>query len=1209
MRARSILLLFMFLLIAAVITAFDVKEDRKSKKSQRDQKSNLGKTAQPQDTPEEALAQRGRAYLSKGQLKLATHNVGKFSGWDPFLNSVEANPEGLYKGYQYLAGVSIMVGVGAGPWSKRPSYDNPNVLVEWGPTVSEAWFDRTSSITHIDWMPSENHRDRGRGGLHSGELTAGQAYRQFTRADDNTPLLATSDNPITWPTGHFDGNGNWLLSPVGRFADLDEAQQTLVDSLKAAFHAGETEHWHFWPGPWAVDPNPFSPTYNQPVPGNFFSDQDIYMAFDDRFATRDVDPRQGYPIGVEVRASGFSYGRSFAEDVVFFPVVLINKSDKLAGFNNDGKGWDYKNVYVGFYFDVDSYNKLADGRGEGRTNDDDMMAFNTELNYAYIWDLDDNSTGQRGLAYSALKFLDSPPAARDLDLDGDGRLDVRQGEKLGMTDWHWFDWYARPGVRAVETNNGPWAGDLETPMARNAELSMYRVMSGDTIGLTADQKDWYFLHGRPNENRNLHFNSLQQLRADYPNGLDCVFIASAGPFDLAVGDTVNASFALIMGDDPLDLFQNAQIAQLMYDNRYQGPDPPKAPEVSTVVTPYTNPLTGEVKNQITLYWDDRSETYRDILTGYQDFEGYRVYKSTDGGNTWGEPITDSRGNIINWQPVAECDKIDGIGGFDPVGNHFYLGNDKADPGEGDDGLFHTFTDRDINDGVEYTYAVTAYDYGFFQNDLLRNPLRFNFNLESLENFKGTSESELNIVKVKPQPRPSNFAYPQIDTLLEAVHRIAGQGQARMELQLIDPEAVTGHNYRVVFKDSLIRTIRPVLDSVAVDTLFGRKDTLVVYDYFVDSSRVSQNQKLVFNVLDVNDGEFEFPQFSDRIIQVNGGASGISSFILDTLNTGLLTGPEFAPVFDGLRLKIVNVTEKPFFRAARWSGRSDYRLSFEIDAVQRPADYRLRFATGFPDSAYVLQPGQPIARIPLPFQVFNISNPTNPKKVDALLVLDDKPPTRIWSSGDVYSLVEDATFRDTPLGRVPIGTRTWKIAFTWFPRDTTVTIPPDTIITEVVDSRGNTRQDTVIIPAQNIFQKASIPWQSNDELTVTTWKPLSPNDVFEFSTQPFLLQQKVTDTMLDEIRVVPNPYIVSAAWETDPNRMKLQFTNLPGDCKISIFNIAGELIKILQHNSATLGSADWNLWTENRQEVAYGLYVYVIETPGGEKKIGKFAIIR
>jgi hypothetical protein len=1206
MRVRYLLLIAL-LFTAVTLTASDVKDERKQKKSER---SRLDKAAQHlQETPQEALAQRARAYMSKGQLKLATHNIGKFSGWDPFINSVEANPEGLYKGFQYLAGVSIMVGVGEGPWSKRPSYDNPEVLVEWGPTVSETWFDRTSNITHVDWMPIANHRDRGRGGLHSGELTAGEVYREFTRPDDNTPLLATSDNPITWPTGFYGATGNWISSPIGQYRDLAEAERTLVDSLKAVFHAGESDHWHFWPGPWAVDPNPFSPTYNQPVPGIFFSDQDIYMAFDDRWATRDVDPRQGYPIGLEVRASGFSYGRSFAEDIVFFPVLITNKSDQLVDFNNNGQGWDYKNVYVGFYFDVDSYNKLANGSGVGRTNDDDMMAFNTEQNYAFIWDLDDNSSGFRGLAYSALKFLDSPPAARDLDLDGDGSIDVRQGDKLGMTDWHWFDWYARPGVRAVETNNGPWAGDLETPIAKNAELAMYRVMAGDTTGLTEDQKNWYFWHGHRNEVRSLHFNSLQQLRADYPNGLDCVFIASAGPFDLAVGDTVNASFAIIMGDDPQDLHQNAGIAQLMYDNRYQGPDPPKAPQVSAIVTPYTNPLTGEVRNQITLYWDDRSETYRDILTGYQDFEGYRVYRSTDGGRTWGDPITDSRGNTINWKPLAQCDKINGIGGFDPLGNHLYLGNDKVDPGEGDDGLFHSFTDFDIQDGVEYTYAVAAYDYGFLHHDLLRNPLRFNFDLESLENFKSTSESETNVVKVTPQPRPTNYAFPQVDTLLEAVHRVSGQGLARMELQVLDPEAITGHTYRVVFKDSLIRTIQPFIDSVAVDTLFGRKDTVVVYNYFVDSSNVRTTPKLVFNVLDVDENRFELSPFSDRIIHIDGSASGIARFIQDTLNTGLLTGPEYSPAFDGIRLKIVNVTSKPFFRAARWSGRSDYSVGFEIDAVQRPADYRLRFSSGFPDSAYVLQPGRPVERLPLPFQVFNISDPANPKRVDALLVLDDKPPTRTWSSGDVYSLVEDATFRNTPLGRVPVGTRTWKISLTWFPRDTTVIIPPDTIITEVVDNRGNVRQDTVIIPERQIFQKASTPWQPGDELTITTWKPLSPNDIFEFSTKPYLIQQQVNSAMMDEIRVVPNPYIVSAAWETDPNRLKIQFTNLPSECKISIFNVAGELIKTLHHNSPVIGTADWNLWTENRQEVAYGLYIYVVEAAGGEKKIGKFAIIR
>ncbi|HIE79870.1 MAG TPA: hypothetical protein EYQ03_04275, partial [Nitrospinaceae bacterium] len=33
-----------------------------------------------------------------------------------------------------------------------------------------------------------------------------------------------------------------------------------------------------------------------------------------------------------------------------------------------------------------------------------------------------------------------------VDLDGDGSPDIYPGSKLKMTDWHWFDWYNRPGV-------------------------------------------------------------------------------------------------------------------------------------------------------------------------------------------------------------------------------------------------------------------------------------------------------------------------------------------------------------------------------------------------------------------------------------------------------------------------------------------------------------------------------------------------------------------------------------------------------------------------------------------------------------------------------------------------------------------------------------------------------------------------------------------
>ena len=316
------------------------------------------------------------------------------------------------------------------PWSLRPHPTITDSFYYWGPTVSESHFDRTSNVTRPDWMPVKDHNGR----LHSGSVITSEEleYQTYAQVNDQTPLLATSDKPLSWPNGYYNENGQWTLSPSGPYADLTDEEKTLVDSLKAFFDP-EEEIWHFWPGPWARDPNPNSPTYNQEVAGSFFSDVDIYMAFDDRWAVRDIDDRQGYTMGVEVKTSGFSYGRSFAEDIIFFPVQIINKSNEIGTikqgrrweeYTNDGQGWDYKDMYVGFYFDVDAYNKQEDGNTAGRSNDDDMMAYNSDLDFAYIWDLDDESGGLTGMAYTALKFLDSPPAARDLDLDNDGIIAV-----------------------------------------------------------------------------------------------------------------------------------------------------------------------------------------------------------------------------------------------------------------------------------------------------------------------------------------------------------------------------------------------------------------------------------------------------------------------------------------------------------------------------------------------------------------------------------------------------------------------------------------------------------------------------------------------------------------------------------------------------------------------------------------------------------------
>ena len=72
---------------------------------------------------------------------------------------------------------------------------------------------------------------------------------------------------------------------------------------------------------------------------------------------------------------------------------------------------------------------------------------------------------------------------------------------------------------------------------------------------------------------------------------------------------------------------------------------------------------------------------------------------------------------------------------------------------------------------------------------------------------------------------------------------------------------------------------------------------------------------------------------------------------------------------------------------------------------------------------------------------------------------------------------------------------------------------------------------------------------------------------------------------------------------------MRFTRLPNECFITIYTITGEFVTRIDHNDPFDGNEWWNLKNGNNQEVAPGLYIYVVETPSGNKKIDKFAVVR
>jgi hypothetical protein len=94
--------------------------------------------------------------------------------------------------------------------------------------------------------------------------------------------------------------------------------------------------------------------------------------------------------------------------------------------------------------------------------------------------------------------------------------------------------------------------------------------------------------------------------------------------------------------------------------------------------------------------------------------------------------------------------------------------------------------------------------------------------------------------------------------------------------------------------------------------------------------------------------------------------------------------------------------------------------------------------------------------------------------------------------------------------------------------------------------------------------------------------------------------------LDNVRIVPNPYIVEHAAQKTIDAPKLFFNFLPEVCTIRIYTVALDLVAELHHSG---GSAEsWDLKAQGGQQVASQMFLAVIETPQGTRVTKKFAVV-
>ncbi|MCC6396171.1 MAG: hypothetical protein IT282_04070 [Bacteroidetes bacterium] len=586
-----------------------------------------------------------------------------------------------------------------------------------------------------------------------------------------------------------------------------------------------------WPGEWPDKlSDPFDPGWRGSWNGYFGkrpnADQESFFVMDDDFydawnfypdATRDMT-RRGLGLRVEVR--GFQWANPQATNVIFWHYDIVDEGST-----------DYSDIIFGLYMDsgVGGSTYSCDGIAE---SDDDNAYFDRSfgLNLTYTWDkfghgtdLSSNCSVTGYLGYAYLETPGNSYNAQDDDQDGivDERRDGPAGDlvvgrdnirarvqsQYNMTMFETFygPLESRPAYRVgrwwTGDENLTWVGDYDDvggdgldgtndpgegdgmPTDGEPDFNQTDKDESDQIGLTGFKMNRIKGPSRSDPVDDIVFFGLwppllfQQFTDPDPSArfdasvvlnYNIGFLFASGPFQLPKGKRERFSLALAYGADLDELRTQVKTVQQIYNANYQFAVPPPVPVVRAE--------TGDTF--VRLSWSDVSERGIDPVTRENDFEGYRIYRSTDPEFRDPKVVTNARGtgSFGNGRPIAQFDLKNDIKGF----SHQVIEGVAYDLGT-DSGLKHTYTDTLVNNGQEYFYAVCAYDrgsdsLGFYPSEnaipVSRTP-------------RGGVVLPPNVVQVRPEPRVPGF----IGATVFPVRQLQGTGTAEISIEVVDSKQV------------------------------------------------------------------------------------------------------------------------------------------------------------------------------------------------------------------------------------------------------------------------------------------------------------------------------------------------------------------------------------------------------------------------------------
>ncbi len=691
------------------------------------------------------------------------------------------------------------------------------------------------------------------------------------------------------------------------------------------------------------------------------------------------------------------------------------------------------------------------------------------------------------------------------------------------------------------------------------------------------------------------------------NGEDGDFVYGSGYFPLLAKGTERFSLALVYGGgilgnegldaDLVDLLKHKQTVQKIYDANYQFPQPPDKPTLTAV--------SGDHK--VTLYWDRKSEASVDPVLLTKNFEGYRLYKSTDPNFSDIFTITDGSGAPQGYKWLQEWDLVDGISGYfqaqpqqyqDASGFTYYLGSDN--------GLVHTYVDSSVDNGRRYFYALVAYSKGDATTGI--------FPAENTHFVTITASGEVvhdqNVAVVVPDPKSAGYVAAPSGVPLA---HVAQQGAGTIAYTVADPTKISGHRYRVQFFDSQVDSLSAsgspvssrdsstwqritksysVLDLSTITEKFTSHDTLIV--------TLGHKNQIASSVV-VTDAHGAVVAPANYILNptlgtIRGTLSGmlpagtyaVSYQYYPVYRSPNIMGSPYASetkdadIFDGVQLAFNNYwVTQPIDSLSGWVGTAAYIWSLSptnlVDlgllGYRKPADYEYQFSTTVIDTSLALPGAEGILdATPLYFRVFNRTDSTYVK----LYYYDGSGK----GLGHLHFNTQVIFMEKNPLG---VLSPTWTSFF----------------------SVNATNVDTVY------------PLTSKDRLVIKTTQPFRYGDVFEFTPAGATVSIPSAKADLSRVKVVPNPYVTQSQFELPLNpgitsgrgQRKIDFIHLPAGATVKIFTARGDYVQTLrQDGSIEDGAVSWDLKTYENLDVAFGVYFYVVESPVGNTT-GKIAIIK